>query len=177
MKRLASFLTKNPTVIVLMFFFTLISSLAGLVLSWKDLYLDYFSKSLTIPVWLLFLIVILIFFGWVFWGTRKKPNLDPPVVTVSGEAFGVERLLISGKKFVRCKFQGTELVYDGRDAGGFEGCDFHRHVFTLEGAAGNTITVLTEMYKEPLFRAEIEGLLENIKLGHHPRPINPSTQN
>lgn len=175
MKQLAEVLTKNPVIVVSMFIFTLLSTIAGLLVSWDDLYKDYLSKSISIPSWLLLLLAMIVFFGWIVYGTRKKKRNDQPIVLVAGQDFGVERLSIAGKRFVGCTFNGTEIVFDGTESGGFERCRFTRHRFTFSGAAALTLGVLTVMYKDPSLRPMLDETFQNIKSGDHPLSNPPSS--
>ncbi|UXZ20687.1 ABC transporter permease [Pseudomonas sp. YeP6b] len=168
MKYLAEFLTKNPFIVVLMFCLTLIGVIVGLLVSWEVLYRDYLSKTLTIPSWLVLLIFVIVFFGWIFYGTRKKQQADGPLELIADRQYGVERVNACGKKFLSCKFDGTEIVIDAQSGLGFENCNFSNQRFTFDGAAARTLAILTFMYKDPSFRPLVDATIANIKSGDLP---------
>jgi hypothetical protein len=175
MKYLAELLTKNPLIVVSMFVFTLLSTLAGLLVSWEDLYRDYLSKSISIPAWLLLLLIVIGFFGWIVYGTRKKNRNDAPLELIADKSYGVQRVSACGKKFVNCKFSGTEIVIDGQAGLGFENCNFESQRFTFDGYASLTISILAGMYRDPSFRPMVDHAITNIKTGNFLMATPPST--
>lgn len=175
MKKLAEVLTKNPLIIVFMFFFTILGTLIGILVSWDVLYRDYLSKSVTIPLWLALLISVIVFFGWIFYATRKRAQLELPMELVADKDFGVERVKACGRKFINCKFNGTEILIDGQSELGFENCKFNGPRFTFVGGAGRTIAILTGMYKDPSFRPMIDKTIDNLKSGNLPVSTAPSS--
>ena len=174
MKNLADFLTKNPMVVVGMFLFTLVTTIVSFILTWNDFYRDYLSKSVTVPVWLALLVICFIFFGWVVYGTRKKKQIDAPLILVADKEFGVEQVVTSGKKFLGCRFNGTEIIFDGQAQIGFESCGFTDQKFTFVGPAARTIAMLTGMYKDPSFQPIVDGIFMNIKSGELSKSVRPS---
>lgn len=175
MKQLAEVLTKNPVIIVSMFIFTLLSTIAGLLVSWDDLYKDYLSKSISIPSWLLLLLAIIVFFGWIVYGTRQKARVDASLELIADKDYGVERVSACGKRFINCKFDGTEIVFDGLAGLGFESCKFTNQRFTFTGAASQTISILAGMYRDPSFRPTVDQTILNIKSGEFQVSKPPST--
>ncbi|NVZ95174.1 hypothetical protein HX819_28070 [Pseudomonas sp. D6002] len=168
LKGISEFLTKNPIVIVVMFIFTFLSTVAGLMVSWNDLYRDYLSKTVTIPIWLALFFVLSIFFGWIIYSSRARSNREKPIELISGMKFGVERVFASGKRFVSCSFDGSEVVIDGERSFQMDTCEFNASRFTFSGSAQNTLEVLTVFYQSDAFRPIVESTLENIKSGRHP---------
>ncbi|MFV3290157.1 hypothetical protein ACNFBR_15600 [Pseudomonas sp. NY11955] len=174
MKRLSNFLMTNPIVVVGMFVLTLLSAIAGLILGWEVLYRDYLSKSLSVPAWLIVLIVISAFFGWILYGTRINRTQAKELVLVADKTFGTEQVVVSGKRFVKCKFHHSEMVLDGQDRFDFDSCEFHDPRFTFIGPAGQALGTLTSMFKDPAFRPVVEGLFLNIRAGKLPIAVEPS---
>ncbi|KRP74860.1 hypothetical protein TX23_01370 [Pseudomonas paralactis] len=174
MDQLSKFLTKNPVIVVAMFFFTFFATVAGLLVSWDVLYKDYLSHTVTIPIWLTLLVAFAIFFGWILYGTRRRKLKDAPLELIADKLFGVERVLTSGKKFVSCKFNGTEIVIDGQAKIGFESCSFINSRFTFAGAAAQTMAVLSGMYRDPSFQPMIDETFQNVKSGDFSISPSPS---
>ncbi|MGF6392136.1 hypothetical protein [Pseudomonas plecoglossicida] len=176
MKRLSNFLTTNPAIVVAMFMLTVASGVAGLLLSWELLYRDYLSKSVSIPAWLVLAVVFGGFFGWILYGTRAKKAAPEKAQLISDKSFGVERVKICGKIFVGCRFQRTELVYDGMGSVGIKQCSFEIPKISFDGPAALTVDFLTQMYADPTFRPFVDSLMVGIKNGAHPMSIPPSGQ-
>lgn len=168
MKYLAEMLTKSPLIVVAMFLITLLASIVGLLVSWEVLYRDYLSKTFTVPSWLVLLIIPIGFFGWILYSTRKKNQSDGPLELIADREFGVERVYACGKRFLNCKFSGTEIVIDASSGLSFEGCNFENQRFTFDGSAARALALLTGMYKDPSFRPMVDRTILNIKSGDMP---------
>lgn len=175
MKRLSNFLMTNPVIVVAMFVLTLISGLVGVLLSWEVLYRDYLSKSVSIPAWLALVGVFAVFFGWILYGTRTHKASPEKVEMVNDKSFGVERVEICGKTFVGCRFQRTELVYDGTGSVGLKQCEFDVPKISFNGPAASTVDFLTQLHTDPTLRPYVESLISGIKTGSHPLSIPPSS--
>lgn len=167
MKNLSSFLTKNPVVLVVVFFLSLSSAVFTLLLGGKDIYENYLSKAVSIPAWFVLLLVVVVFLGWVIYGSRVKLRSHRPNELVAGETFGVERINVGGKRFVSCAFDGSELIVDGRPFD-FESCSFKGQRFLFDGPAAQTLEILSAMYRDPPFRPLVDGVMEGIKSGNFP---------
>lgn len=164
MKNLSDFLTKNPTLVVVVFLLSLSSTVVTLVLGAKDIYADYLSKSVSLPAWLLLLALVVLPIGWVIYGSRTKLRKVRPHELVADQKFGVESIDLGGRRFINCKFDGTELRVDGRPFD-FENCKFERHRFSFDGPAAQTIAILSGMYQDPPFQPMIEDMFIRIRKG------------
>lgn len=175
MRELARWLQTNPIVILLMFLVTLMSSVAGIVLGWNQLYQDYLSKTVEIPVWLLLLGLVLLPVLLAGYRALYGRQLGKELLPIEGKQFGVEQVTLDGSRFVRCEFHGTEVIYEGQGAFSLERCEFHAPRFAFSKYAANTISMLTSMYADPAFRPLIETTLENIRIGKAPQAVPPSS--
>jgi hypothetical protein len=83
---------------------------------------------------------------------------------IANKNYGVERVIVDGKHFVNCTFNGTELVFTGKR--GFSLTKNHFKTqprISFDGNAALTINELIAMYSDDAFRPIIEITFENIK--------------
>jgi urea transporter len=115
--------------------------------------------NVTIPFWLLCVFIGLVpaYFSVKHYSSQTK--------YIENKSYGVERVIVDGKHFYRCKFNGTELVFTGGIPPKMGFCVLINPRITFDSNAANTIDTLVEMYADPSFRPVIEPLLENIKKG------------
>ncbi len=85
--------------------------------------------------------------------------------TVEGRTFENERVILDGRKFVRCAFTGCTLVYTGTESLGLEGCTMNSCNWSFEGPAGNTLEFMRAIYHNlgEAGRLIIETTFENIR--------------
>lgn len=155
-----------------MFIITLLGTLMSIILGWKRFYHDFLSKSITLPVYvylIIFFVIVLINILWPAIKDRPKP-----LRTIKGESFGVQRIVVDGKRFVNCKFTKTELVFRGEDGVEFKGCSMIDPGFTFSGPAATTGKILKSLYAIPELRPLIENTFNAIKAGYLPRATPPS---
>ncbi|WP_440785350.1 hypothetical protein ACTACU_11525 [Pseudomonas syringae] len=162
MKYLSGFLTKNPLVVVIVFLFSMASAIVTLLLGASDIYDNYLAKTILIPAWLLLLLLVVSCVVWAFYGSRVKLRNARPNELVADAKFGVERVVVGGKRYVSCAFKGSELLIDGRPFD-FENCEFIQPHFLFDGPASQTIAILAGMYQDPAFRPLVDDLLGKIK--------------
>ncbi len=95
--------------------------------------------------------------------------------TVQGESFGVQRVYVDGNRFVRCRFDGTELVITGKAGFVIQQCSFSEPPkLTVDGPAAMTFRALRELYKDPAFRPIVEATFEVLKTGQFKTVSAPS---
>lgn len=164
MKYLSELLTKNPLVVVAVFIFSMASAIVTLLLGAKDIYSGYLSKEISIPAWLLILLLVILLVVWAFYGSRVKLRNSRPTELVADAKFGIERVMVGGKRYVSCSFKGSELVIDGTPFD-FQNCTFERTQFLFDGAASQTVAILTAMYRDHAFRPLVDDLLRKIESG------------
>jgi len=113
--------------------------------------------NITIPFWLFCLLVALIptYFAVTSYSNKIKD--------IANKTYGVERVVVDGKHFVNCKFDGTELVFTGKKPMGFSKNTMTNIRIKFEGNAALTTDALIAMYGDDGFRPIIEATLENIK--------------
>ena len=162
--RISRNLQNNPMIIVGMFLISVFSAIVTIVLGWSDFYSDYLSKSVTIPVWLILLITIISPIIWVTFKPSAKRKIKE-FEEVKGKTFGVQQVILDGRTFKRCEFDGSELIFNGEYGFNLERNNFHTPKFTFGGSASTTIAALTNMYKDPAFRPLVDQTLTNIKSG------------
>jgi hypothetical protein len=172
---LSKWLQTNPMVVLLMFFISLTSGVAGLLLGWDQLYTDYLSKSVTIPVWLLLLISIFAPGVWYALRATADRSQDRELIRVEGKRFGVQQVVLDGKSLERCEFHGTEVIFEGTNGFSMVGCSFIGPRFSFTKNAAIVLAVMTKLYADAAFRPILERTLENIRRGEHPQPI-PATE-
>lgn len=144
-------LQKNPIIVLIMFVISVLGGTITIILGWKDFYDNYLSHNFTIPVWL---ILILCFSGALLYLFKPdKKIIQKELETVEGQFFGVQQVILDGKRFVNCTFDGSELVFKGKNGFSLESNTFEtmpRITFTEN--AGTTLTVLKALQQDPSFR-------------------------
>jgi len=177
MKGLMLWLQSNPLAVLIMFVIALLSGIITIILGWKKFFGDYLSKEVIIPVWLLILLSIV---GCIlviqFAGRRSTDMVVKELESIEGKSFGVQQIVVDGKKFERCYFNGTELIIDGKAGFALINCEFSNTKFTFGRFASNALNALTMMYQDPSFRPLVEKTIENIRAGKHPQSTPIKTQ-
>ena len=114
--------------------------------------------SITVPIWIIGIVIFIIVYLFYLDYQSKSTDLE----TIYNKNFGVERVILDGKKFVDCKFDRSELVYLGKK-------NFHlirtTHVNTrlaFEDNAALTVAVMQKMYGDPGIRQYIVDFIEQI---------------
>lgn len=155
-----------------MFIITALSAIMTIIFGWKRFRDDILLKKITVPVYAHLIILFFVALAIIFWpAVEDRPK---PLRTIEGESFGVQRVLVDGKRFVNCKFSKTELVFRGEAGGSIEGCTFIKPGFTFDGPAATTIKILRSLYTVPALRPFIDNTFKAIKEGNLPEAIPPS---
>jgi len=172
MDRLAEFLQTNPVIIIATFVLSLVSLIATVVARRKQLWSDFLSKKITLPVYVYLVLILVGLLAAMLWpAAEKRPKR---LRTIEGEEFGVQRVIMDGKRFRNCQFHKTELVFRGEASSAIENCALERVGFTFDGPAATTAKILTSLYKIPQVRPLIDNTFEAIKKGELPRAVPPS---
>jgi len=173
MNKLIEILQNNSIIILVMFIISLLGGIMGIVLGWKKFYVDFLSKSITLPVYVYLIILFVVALAIIFFPAIK--DRPKPLLTIKGESFGVQRILVDGKRFVNCKFRKTELVFRGEAGVDILNCDFIKvPVITFDGPAATTVYILKSMYAVPELRPFVENTFKAIKEGKLPEAVTPS---
>jgi hypothetical protein len=172
MDSLIQLLQNNPLIILIMFIITFFSGAITIILGWKKLYNDILSKKITLPIYAYLIILFFVFLAIIFWPIIK--NQPKGYRTIEGESFGVQRVVLDGKRFINCSFDGTELVIKGEAGGEFNNNKLTNIRLTFDGPAAGTIFTLRALYSEPSFRPFIENAFEQIKSGDFKKATVPS---
>ncbi|WP_182035175.1 hypothetical protein [Vibrio diabolicus] len=173
-ERVSKNLQNNPLIVISMFVVSVFSAVVTIALGWNQFYGDYLSKSITIPVWFLILVPIVGASLWlIFKPTVNAKKELKEFENIEGKTFGVQQVVLDGRTFKRCEFDGSELIFNGEYGFNLERNSFHAPKFTFGGSASTTISVLTNMYKDPAFRPLVDETLANIKRGvmHESAPV------
>lgn len=159
MSKLTETLQKNPIIILIMFIISIIGGLITILLGWNQFYEDYLSKQISIPVWMVFIIMIL---GSILL-TIKRDFIKKTkgLETVEGQYFGIQQVYLDGKRFVNCKFDGSELIFKGEQGFSLEKNKFLSPPrFTFSHYAAETLTVIKALNKSPEFKEVIKITLD-----------------
>lgn len=163
-KNLTDWIQSNPFIIFVMFAVSLVGGLMTIVLGWKSFYQDYLSKTFSTPIWLVLLALLLNIFALLYISTRKsEESLPKDLVTVAGMTFGVQQVILDGRKFQKCEFNGTELVFNGDAPFSLENCSLNGHRITFNKNASTTLQALGALYRDPAFRPTIENTFASLK--------------
>jgi len=176
MSKLIEFLQNNPIIISVTFIITVLSGISiiiGMIFGWKRIRDDILLKKITVPVYAYLIFLFLVVLAFIFWpAIEDRPKR---IRTIKGETFGVQRILVDGKRFVNCKFRKTELVYRGEAGVSLENCSFIPiGGIAFEGPAASTVKTLKSLYAVPQFRPFVENTFKAIKEGNLPEAIPPS---
>ena len=106
--------------------------------------------DVTIPFWLVVLIIT------VPLGIFAARAYGKKIKTVANKTYGVEQVKICGKHFANCKFNGTELVFDGTAITSMDYCDLSNQRITFSGGASITVNYFIALYSDPAFRPIVE---------------------
>lgn len=172
MEVLIQFLQNNPLIILGMFTIAVLSGIITIIFGWKKFRDDILLKKITVPVYAYLVIFFLIALAIIFWpAIEDRPK---SLRIIKGESFGVQRIIVDGKRFVNCKFRKTELVFRGEASSSLENCFYENIGFTFDGPAATTMKILKGLYAVPNFRPAIEKTFEAIREGKFPEAIPPS---
>lgn len=169
MEWLKNALDNNKTLNVVMFFLTLLGTIITIVIGWPQFYNDVLAYTVSMPVWALFTLAVAILVFAVLKAGRKRSAKSSPLEIVSGKDYGVQQIHVGGKRFRRCKFQGTELVLDVSKGFGFESCEFSGAHFTWGEDESKVVLALAEMYADESFRPLIEEVFDHIRTKNLPK--------
>jgi hypothetical protein len=113
--------------------------------------------NITVPFWLFCVLVASIptFFAVKHYSDKIK--------NIANTSFGVERVILDGKHFANCIFNGSELVFKGEKPFSFSKNELSRVRIKFESNAALTTEALSAMYADNGFRPIIEATLDNIK--------------
>jgi len=160
-------LKNNPVIKLVMFSFSFIGAIGTvitIVLGWSQFYESFLSKEIYVPVWLI-VIITFILVGAIAFSFRGHPfQATKEFDTIEGKTFGVQPVELDGKNFVNCKFDGSELVFRGRNGFNLQ----HNHFLTpprisFQDYAGQTLAVMRALYKEPAFKLYIQRAFEQVE--------------
>lgn len=159
MNKLSESLQKHPVIVLVMFLLSSISALVTIALGWKEFYSSFLSKEINLPVWMIFLMILLGAITYIFRG-KRTPNLKE-FETIEGKEFGVQPVEMDGKNFVNCTFDGSELVFRGTNGFNLQKNHFKTPPrISFQDYAATTMVVVKALHKDPSFRPYIEKTLE-----------------
>ena len=105
MKALTLWLQNNPATILIMFVVAILGGIMIIILGWRTFYDDYLSKTVTVPVWLLILVLIIgCLFAVQLAGVQSGDTVVKELETIEGKRSGVQQSVLDGKKFERYQF-------------------------------------------------------------------------
>lgn len=168
MEWLNNALEKNKTLNAGMFFLTLLGTIITIVIGWPQFYKEVLAYTVSMPVWAIFVLTVAILVLTVLKAGRKKSAKNAPLEIVSGKDFGVQQIHVGGKRYIRCRFQGTEVVLDVSKGFGFESCEFSGVHFTWGEEESKMMLSLAEMYADESFRPLIENMFDHIRTKNLP---------
>lgn len=160
MDKLFEWLAHNPIVVLI----GLISALMTIFLTWKRFFNDYLSKRVAIPLWLI--LIISVFLLVLFLGRSSVKEEPKELSLVEGKKFGIQQVVLDGKRFVRCSFDGTELIFNGEHGFDFSENNLKTNFrLSLNKNARLTFEVFYALYKDPAFRPIVENTFQAIREG------------
>lgn len=167
MKELSEWLSSNPIIVLIMFLITIFGGVMGIILGWKQFYRDYLSKNLTIPVWLLLICFIFISILFLIFSNKNiEQEKIKELELVQGKTFGIQQVVLDGKRFERCSFDGTEMVFNADNGFSFNSNNMKSNIrITFNKSAALTLRALTALYSDKAFQPFVESTFKTIKEG------------
>ncbi len=105
MKALTLWLQNNPVAILIMFVVVILGGIMTIILGWRAFYDDYLSKAVTVPVWLLLLILIIgCLFAVQLAGVQSGDTVVKELETTENKRIVVPQNVVDGKKIERYQF-------------------------------------------------------------------------
>ena len=95
--------------------------------------------NIPIPFWLFCVLIASVPAYLVAKHYSNKPK------DIANQSFGVDRIVIDGKHFPNCDFDGTELVFTGRESFGFSSNRMKGIRIKFKGSADLTVDALIAM--------------------------------
>ena len=130
----------------------------------------FFFSRVSIPGWLLvficlLVIVIIAVLSGLLWPHMTR-RLTEEVVN---KKLSIGSVRLDGKRFIRCEFDGSNIVYSGRSPVNMEQCTLRGVRLTLDGPAGSTLDFLATMYHDmdEEGKKHLDAAFEDIRQGRH----------
>lgn len=83
-----------------------------------------------------------------------------PMRTQTGKKFGAVAVELDGVHFRDCTFEGTRLIFRGKQTFAFQGCSFHKVALDIEDHAKLTLTALRALQANPGFAESLARFLD-----------------
>ena len=155
MQSIIDFVQHNPIAVFFMTILGFISTVFSLVQGYEQ-----YVKGVRVPLWLALLAIVIVFV-FALLSSSKNDELR----LMRGINYGIESVVMDGKRFENCTFEGTNFVVRGEKPFQLSECRIGKFYITVDGPASTTLDMLTVMYKEPGFRPIIERTFEGIRKG------------
>jgi hypothetical protein len=160
-----------------MFIVSLFSGIIGIVLGWEKFYNETLSKTVDISIWLLLLVIFVSVVVYIWRPQKSKVKAtEEEFEVIEGQKFGIQQVNLDGRKFINCKFNGTELLFSGENGFHLHGNDLTNIPFSVANHAAQTIVILQSLYKEEGFRQIVEGFIKDIQSGNISESIPANTK-
>lgn len=83
--------------------------------------------------------------------------------TIANANFRGERVVVDGKRFQRCSFENTTLVFAGDTLPAFVDCQFADVTLQFDGAAARTLRFISGLHKGGFSQA-VDGVFKSIRV-------------
>lgn len=155
MNKFTSSLQQHPVIVLIMFILTVLSAIITIALGWETFYESFLAKEVKAPVWFIFILALVIFTGYIL--KQSRPKQPTELTTVEGKEFGVQQIEMDGKRFVNCRFDGSELVFRGKNGFGLEHNTFDNPPrISFQDHAAITLSVMKALNDDPNFSRYIQ---------------------
>ena len=115
-------------------------------------------KPIPVPSW-----VVVIFIAFVLiWGAVSQLRYKK-MIPIVDESFVTQRVVLDGKKFIRCNFDRCSLVFNGDANFGLENCNFTAPKLLFKCSAGITMMQISKMSNDPTFSSIIQNTMNEYK--------------
>lgn len=95
LNKLAEILQKHPAIILIMFSLSVISAVVTIALGWEQFYASFLSKEISLPIWL---VLLVLFSSAIIYVFRDRSSPTPKELeTIEGKEFGVQQIEMDGK--------------------------------------------------------------------------------
>ena len=115
------------------------------------------SKTIPVPFWVLCIIFTAILSSLAVYKYSNR------IQTVSNKVYGNEKIIMNGKRFYHCDFNGSELVFTAGKPVFCQNCEFTGVKLNFDGSMDVALHEIAFLYSIPFFRAPVDTIINQIR--------------
>ncbi len=133
-------------------------------------FVNFLTSRILIQGWLivllaLLMVVIIAVLAGFLWPYMTRRIIEE----IRDKKFSVSSIRLDGKRFLKCEFDESNMVYSGRSPVNLEHCKLHGVRLTLDGPAASTLNFLATIYHDmdEEGKKHLDAVFEDIRQGRH----------